>query len=90
MLPEKVVLRLLLPMVNLLAPRKALDMRGVRYDAVNAMLLNEFLKEHQKVEQERTIARMQQELEARMAQQEKQIEARNAGLRSQAVLTNDE
>jgi hypothetical protein len=31
----------------------------VRYDAVNAMLLNEFLKEHRKVEeQETTIARL--------------------------------
>jgi hypothetical protein len=33
----------------------------VRYEAVNAMLLNEFLKEHKKV----------QELEAKLAQQEK-------------------
>jgi hypothetical protein len=31
----------------------------VRYDAVNAMLLNEFLKEHRKnQEQEATIARL--------------------------------
>jgi len=31
----------------------------VRYDAVNAMLLNEFLKEHRKVEeQEKTIAEL--------------------------------
>jgi hypothetical protein len=37
----------------------------VRYDAVNAMLLNEFLKEHRKV----------QELEANAARQQKQIEA---------------
>ena len=42
----------------------------VRYDAVNAMLLNEFLKEHRKV----------QELEANAAQQQKQIEALTAGL----------
>ena len=42
----------------------------VRYEAVNAMLLNEFLKEHQKV----------QELEVRLAQQEKQIESLTAGL----------
>jgi hypothetical protein len=42
----------------------------VRYDAVNAMLLNEFLKEHKKVqEQGATIARL-----------EKQIEALTAGL----------
>jgi hypothetical protein len=37
----------------------------VRYDAVNAMLLNEFLKEHRKVEQQRaTIAKQQKEIEA--------------------------
>jgi Chaperone of endosialidase len=42
----------------------------VRYDAVNAMLLNEFLKEHRKV----------QELEANAARQQKQIEALAAGL----------
>src|SRR5207249_6134092 len=43
---------------------------SVHYEAVNAMLLNEFLKEHRKVE----------ELEARMAHQQKQIEALTAGL----------
>jgi hypothetical protein len=42
----------------------------VRYDAVNAMLLNEFLKEHQTV----------QELKVSVAQQKKQIEALTAGL----------
>jgi Chaperone of endosialidase len=43
---------------------------SVRYDQVNAMLLNEFLKEHRKVK----------ELESRLAQQEKQIESLSAGL----------
>ena len=43
---------------------------SVRYDQVNAMLLNEFLKEHRKV----------QELEANAATQQKQIEALTAGL----------
>ena len=38
----------------------------VRYEAVNAMLLNEFLKEHKKVE----------ELEAKLAQQQKDFTAR--------------
>ena len=42
----------------------------VRYEAVNAMLLNEFLKEHRKNEdQQATISRL-----------EKQVEALNAGL----------
>jgi trimeric autotransporter adhesin len=43
---------------------------SVRYEAVNAMLLNEFLKEHRKV----------QELEANATRQQKQIEALTAGL----------
>jgi hypothetical protein len=46
----------------------------VRYDAVNAMLLNEFLKEHRKNEQQR------QYFEAALARQQKQIEALTAGL----------
>ena len=37
----------------------------VRYDAVNAMLLNEFLKEHKAVqEQGATITRLQKQIEA--------------------------
>ena len=43
---------------------------SVRYDAVNAMLLNEFLKEHRKNEEQ----------EATIARQEKQIEALTEGL----------
>ena len=43
---------------------------SVRYEQVNAMLLNEFLKEHRKVE----------ELEANAVRQQKQIEALTAGL----------
>jgi Chaperone of endosialidase len=42
----------------------------VRYDQVNAMLLNEFLKEHRKVEQ----------LEANATRQQQQIEALTVGL----------
>ena len=42
----------------------------VRYDAVNAMLLNEFFKEHHQV----------QDLKAMVAQQKKEIEALTAGL----------
>jgi ribosomal protein S18 len=37
---------------------------SVRYEAVNAMLLNEFLKEHQKVQDQRaTIARQQRQIQ---------------------------
>ena len=46
---------------------------SVRYDAVNAMLLNEFLKEHRKV----------QELEATIAQQHKHFEAALTALKGQ-------
>jgi uncharacterized coiled-coil protein SlyX len=56
----------------------------VRYEAVNAMLLNEFLKEHRKVqEQEATIALLKStdaKQEATIARQQKQIEALVAGL----------
>src|SRR5438309_8259074 len=56
----------------------------VRYEAVNAMLLNEFLKEHQKVEQqEATITQVKTtaaKQEATIAKQQKQIEALTTGL----------
>src|SRR5207245_2090914 len=48
----------------------------VRYEAVNAMLLNEFLKEHGQVQQlKATVAQQQEEFHAKFAQQQKQIEA---------------
>jgi len=60
----------------------------VRYEAVNAMLLNEFLKEHRKVEKQdrkvqqlqATAAQQKHELDARIAQQQKQIEALTAAV----------
>src|SRR5205823_10527228 len=53
----------------------------VRYEAVNAMLLNEFLKEHRRVEiLEAAVARQQKQFQATIAQQQKQIEALTAGL----------
>jgi uncharacterized coiled-coil protein SlyX len=56
----------------------------VRYEAVNAMLLNEFLKEHRNVaEQQSTIAELKAALarqQATNAQQQQQIEALAAGL----------
>jgi uncharacterized coiled-coil protein SlyX len=66
---------------------------SVRYDAVNAMLLNEFLKEHRKV-QEQGVAIAQQgkdfqatitKLEAMIAQQQKITEALAATVREQAL-----
>jgi hypothetical protein len=53
----------------------------VRYEAVNAMLLNEFLKEHRKVEeQQAAITQQRRDFEAKIAQQQKQIEALTVGL----------
>jgi len=55
----------------------------VRYEAVNAMLLNEFLKEHRIVqEQGATITRQRKDFEAAVAQQQKQIDALTAGLQN--------
>jgi len=62
----------------------------VRYEAVNAMLLNEFLKEHRTVqEQETAITQLKSTVakqEATAAQQQKQIEALTATV--QKVRTN--
>src|SRR5438552_4034882 len=53
----------------------------VRYDAVNAMLLNEFLKEHRTLEEQKaTIAQLKQDFQSRLAEQQKQIQALTAGL----------
>jgi uncharacterized coiled-coil protein SlyX len=57
----------------------------VRYEAVNAMLLNEFLKEHRKVAEQQTKVAEQQstiaQLKTTVAQQQKQIEALTATVR---------
>jgi hypothetical protein len=61
---------------------------SVRYDQVNAMLLNEFLKEHNAVqelkstvrEQATVIAQQRKSFESKLGEQEKQIEALTAGL----------
>ncbi len=50
--------------------RRAGEVYTVRYDAVNAMLLNEFLKEHRKTEK----------LEAIVVRQQKQIDALTAAV----------
>jgi hypothetical protein len=48
----------------------------VRYEQVNAMLLNEFLKEHRKVRKlEATFAEQQNDFQSKLAKQEKQIAA---------------
>ena len=52
--------------------RRAGEVYTVRYDAVNAMLLNEFLKEHRKNEEQQFKIDQQ---EGKIANQQKQIEA---------------
>jgi uncharacterized coiled-coil protein SlyX len=67
----------------------------VRYEAVNAMLLNEFLKEHKKVEEQdrrvqeqeatitqlnSTVAQQQKDFQATVARQQEQIKALTSGL----------
>jgi hypothetical protein len=60
----------------------------VRYDAVNAMLLNEFLKQHRRVEDEAGRVREQSatidQLKSTIAQQAKDIATLNDNLRKQA------
>jgi uncharacterized coiled-coil protein SlyX len=62
----------------------------VRYEAVNAMLLNEFLKEHRKVEQqEATIAQLKSAVARQasaMAEQQKRLELLAAKVEQQASL----
>ena len=68
------------------------QIESVRYKAIYNMMLNEFLKEHRKVEElettvaqqrrdfQATTAQQQKELESKIAHQQKQIEALTAGL----------
>jgi hypothetical protein len=55
------------------------QLRSVRYDQVNAMLLNEFLKEHKKVEA------LKNELQAAVARQQKDIADLSDMVRAQAA-----
>jgi hypothetical protein len=52
----------------------------VRYDQVNMMLLNEFFKEHRKVQKlEAAMTQQQDDFQSKLARQQKQIEALTAG-----------
>jgi uncharacterized coiled-coil protein SlyX len=72
----------------LVLPDKEGKPYSVRYDQVNAMLLNEFLKEHRKVEEQHgtitelksTVAQQKKDFQATAAHHQKQIEALTAGL----------
>ena len=64
----------------------------VRYDAVNAMLLNEFLKEHRNGQKQdatiaqlkSTVAQQQRDFQSAIAQQQKEIQALTSSLNEQA------
>ena len=59
----------------------------VRYEAINAMLLNEFLKEHKRVEEQQdTIEQLKRNFQMVSAQQQRAIEELNAQLKEQASL----
>ena len=75
----------------------------VRYDAVNAMLLNEFLKEHRTIQELKstataqeaiitqlkiTLTQQQKDFRATAEQQQKQIEALTAGLQKVSAQVN--
>ena len=57
----------------------------MRYDAVNAMMLNEFLKEHRKNGQQESKIEQQ---EATIARQEKQIEGLTVGFQKVSAQLN--
>jgi len=57
------------------------EIMSVHYDQVWNMLLNEFLKEHRKVqEQEAKIAQIETDFQTKVADQQKQIEALRMGI----------
>jgi septal ring factor EnvC (AmiA/AmiB activator) len=60
------------------------DIYTVRYNAVNAMLLNEFLKEHRRVEELKSaMAQQRKDFEAALARQQKATDALVAQLNEQ-------
>ena len=53
----------------------------VRYEAVNAMLLNEFLKEYRQVQEQRAmIVHLKQDFQSKLSEQQRQIDVLTAGL----------
>ena len=73
---------------DLVARDKEGKLHTVRYEAVNAMLLNEFLKEHRKVEKQGTTIKQVKlamaKQEAIIGQQQKEITVLTASLKEQA------
>jgi len=71
---------------NLVIYNKDGEIETVRYNAINAMLLNEFLKEHKKVEeQESTITHLKKDFQLTSAQQQNEIQLLTTQLKEQAA-----
>src|SRR6266536_3141075 len=71
---------------DLIARDEKGEIYTVRYDAVNAMSLNEFLKEHRKVEElQATVAQQRKDFQAAIAHERKDFEAVVAQLKEQAA-----
>ena len=72
------------------------QIESVRYNAINAMLLNEFLKEHRKVEEQdritqlATVAQQQKDFQATAAQQQKEIGALTASSKNKHLKSRSE
>jgi hypothetical protein len=67
---------------DLVVRNKDGEIYTVRYDAVNAMLLNEFLKEHRKVQElQATVLQQQKSFQSKLEAQENKIAAVASGLR---------
>jgi len=83
---------------DLVVRNKNGEIWSVRYDQINAMLLNEFLKEHKKVEAQQatiaelksTVTRQQNSFQSKLAEQQGQIKALASGLQkvSAQIQTN--
>ena len=69
---------------NLVVRNAKGEVDTIRFDSINAMLLNEFLKQHSKVQgMEVIVAQQKQDFDATFAQQEKEIQSITATLRDQ-------
>jgi hypothetical protein len=67
---------------NLVARDRNGEIMSVHYDQVNAMLLNEFLKEHREVQElQATVAQQQKNFQSKLEAQEKQIAVLTSSLR---------
>jgi hypothetical protein len=71
---------------DLILRNKNGEILTVRYDQVNAMLLNEFLKEHKKVEEQQSaMIELKKDFQVASAEQQKEIQLLTAQVKDQAA-----